>query len=197
MLELGQPVPDLSAFDSIYSWYGTTRHEFRSSVSRLPFQFFPALPSGAGIHAVDFYMRQVGGADGAVPVVDVGPIEKLGFVAVHPFSGSSRKNWPIECFQEVARQSPLPVQFCAGPEEQLDGAVRFDNLWEVARWLGAADAYVGNDSGITHLAAAVGVPVLASFRTTDPAVWSPRGRARVRVIQRAPRIEDLLAILPR
>jgi ADP-heptose:LPS heptosyltransferase len=35
--------------------------------------------------------------------------------------------------------------------------------------------YVGNDSGITHLAAAVGTPVLALFGPTDPTVWAPRG----------------------
>jgi ADP-heptose:LPS heptosyltransferase len=36
--------------------------------------------------------------------------------------------------------------------------------------------YIGNDSGITHLAAAVGTPVLALFGpASDPAVWVPRG----------------------
>ena len=35
--------------------------------------------------------------------------------------------------------------------------------------------YIGNDSGITHLAAAVGTPVLALFGPTDPEVWAPRG----------------------
>jgi ADP-heptose:LPS heptosyltransferase len=40
--------------------------------------------------------------------------------------------------------------------------------------------YVGNDSGITHLAAAVGTPVLALFGPTDPKIWGPRG-AHVRI----------------
>jgi ADP-heptose:LPS heptosyltransferase len=35
--------------------------------------------------------------------------------------------------------------------------------------------YIGNDSGITHLAAAVGTPVLALFGPTNPEVWAPRG----------------------
>ena len=36
--------------------------------------------------------------------------------------------------------------------------------------------FIGNDSGISHLAAALGVPVLAIFGPTDPAVWAPRGK---------------------
>ncbi len=44
--------------------------------------------------------------------------------------------------------------------------------------------YVGNDSGVTHLAAALGVPAVAIFGPTDPRVWAPRGPA-VRVVHSA------------
>ena len=47
----------------------------------------------------------------------------------------------------------------------------------------SARVYIGNDSGITHLAAAVGTPVVAIFGPTDPAVWAPRGE-RVAVVSR-------------
>ena len=40
---------------------------------------------------------------------------------------------------------------------------------------GASQAYVGNDSGVSHLAAALGVPTVAVFGPTDPNVWAPRG----------------------
>jgi len=53
--------------------------------------------------------------------------------------------------------------------------VHIHNLYELACWLGRARLYVGNDSGITHLAAAAGAPVLALFGPTDPSVWVPRG----------------------
>ena len=70
----------------------------------------------------------------------------------------------------------MPVHWCSGPEDPpLPEAVRFDNLYDLACWLARARLYVGNDSGITHLAAAVGTPVLALFGPSDPAVWAPRG----------------------
>jgi ADP-heptose:LPS heptosyltransferase len=48
-------------------------------------------------------------------------------------------------------------------------------LEDLAALLGRCVGYVGGDSGVTHLAAAVGTPVVAVFGPTDPAVWAPRG----------------------
>ena len=45
----------------------------------------------------------------------------------------------------------------------------------MAMELAAAGLYVGNDSGITHLAAASGCKTVAVFGPTDPKVWAPRG----------------------
>jgi ADP-heptose:LPS heptosyltransferase len=183
-----EPPPGLMArlrrFDSIVSWYGSNRAEFREQVSALglPFQFLPSLPAvGASVHAADFFLRQAGGGGRAVPKIDCGPVAPGGFAAIHPFSGSARKNWPLERFREVAEKLGMPVRWCAGPEDALDDAVRFEDLYNLGHWLASARVYVGNDSGITHLAAAVGVPVVAIFGPTDPAVWAPRGD-RVRVI---------------
>ena len=69
----------------------------------------------------------------------------------------------------------LPVRWCAGPEVPLEDAVRFENLYDLAVWPAGARLYVGNDFGVTHLAAAVGTPVVALFGPTDPAIWGPRG----------------------
>jgi len=69
----------------------------------------------------------------------------------------------------------LRVRWCAGSEEALENAVRIDDLYELACWLAGASVYIGNDSGITHLAAAAGAPVAALFGPTDPAIWAPRG----------------------
>ncbi len=175
---------ELRSFDSIVSWYGANRPEFVEVVSdlRLPFTFFPALPTdGSGVHATDFYLGQVGTL---VRVVSDGipriacDMTRERFAVIHPFSGSARKNWPLERFRELAREleREMPVRWCSGPEDPpLPEAARFDDLYELACWLASASLYVGNDSGITHLAAAVGTPVLALFGPTDPAVWAPRG----------------------
>ena len=55
------------------------------------------------------------------------------------------------------------------------------SLPEAAAVLARAALYVGNDSGMTHLAALLGVPTVALFGATDPRVWSPRGR-RVEIV---------------
>ncbi len=116
-----------------------------------------------------------------MPRIDCERAAREDFAVIHPFSGSARKNWPLERFRELAERLAMPVRWCAGPEESLDGAVRFEDLYELACWLASARIYIGNDSGITHLAAAVGTPVVAIFGPTDPEVWAPRGE-RVAVV---------------
>jgi ADP-heptose:LPS heptosyltransferase len=151
------------------------------------FRLFQALPPrGAGCHAVDFYLRQAGfDASETTPAAPRIPVPNpenppgRPVIAIQPFSGSPKKNWDLASFKTAARQlkeiSGLSVEWCAGPEEELPGAQRFEGLDEVARWLSRASLYIGNDSGITHLAAACGVPSIAIFQASDAGVWSPRG----------------------
>ena len=184
LLGVGEPparlLEDLGGFDAIFSWYGSNRPEFRELVGRLglPFTFFPALPpEGDGRHAADFYLDQVGAPRGASPRIEC-RVERGRFAVIHPFSGSPRKNWPLEKFRALAArlERHLPVEWCAGRDDPaLPGAVRIDDLYQLACWLAQAALYIGNDSGITHLAAAAGTPVLALFGPTDPEVWGPRG----------------------
>lgn len=176
----------LAGFDSIVSWYGANRPEFRAAVARFPVRFLPALPDeSAGVHAADFFLEQAGQASGgAIPRIRC-PRGHGDFVIIHPFSGSPRKNWPLERYRDLAGALPLPVKWCAGPSEALEDAVRFDNLYNLACWIAQARVYIGNDSGISHLAAAAGAPVVALFGPTDPAVWAPRGR-QVRILVAQP-----------
>jgi heptosyltransferase III len=168
----------LSSFDEIVSWYGTNRPEFRTALTALCRDciFLPALPSpGLGCHATDFYARQVGAPLGLTPRIRTGGVKRRESVVVHPFSGSARKNWPLANFRALERELSPNVEWIAGPEEELDGAHRFDNLLALATWVRGARLYIGNDSGTTHLAAATGVPTLALFGPTPPEVWAPRG----------------------
>ena len=134
---------------------------------------------------------QVGCPTPVIPGIGAAPLPGRETIVIHPFSGGRSKNWPLDSFRELANRLPLPVEWCAGPEEELAEAVRFANILDLAGWFGGARLYIGNDSGITHLAAAVGAPVLALFCKTDAAIWSPRGQ-NVRVLQGALSVEEVL-----
>ncbi len=194
LLELGNAdsklIETLRSFDSIVSWYGSNREAFRSAVRKLdlPVTFLPALPAhNSDIHATDFYLRQI------EPIAErrvespriLCQVEREDYGVIHPFSGSPKKNWPLEKFKALAEglERHMPVKWCSGPDDPGVRGLEFtriDDLYELACWLAKARLYVGNDSGITHIAAAVGTPVLALFGPTDPNVWAPRG-ANVRV----------------
>lgn len=108
-----------------------------------------------------------------------------------PAAAAARKTGPSKTnlaladhLEHVGRR----VEWLAGPAERkstvalrLPNALPEELLSAVGRRLGGAKLYIGNDSGITHLAAATGCKVLAIFGATDPRVWAPRGK-RVRVL---------------
>ncbi len=167
----------LESFDSIVSWYGANRPEFRESLQSLGVscEFLSALPpADYPAHATTFFTGQVGAPD-SYPRIELEPIPLRDTVAIHPFSGSKRKNWPLASYKALAASLPIRTEWTAGPEEELDQAIRFQDLGKLSYWLSGARLYIGNDSGITHLAAALGIPTLALFGPTEPAKWAPRG----------------------
>jgi heptosyltransferase-2 len=124
-----------------------------------------------------------------------------GFVVLHPGSGGDFKRWPAARFAALGERIPTELD-CAvvvlvGPADETVSAelaaawggrtgVTLAVNWPlrlVLALLSMARAYVGNDSGITHLAARA-CPTLAIFGPTDPAIWGPLG-PKVRVL-RAP-----------
>jgi len=181
LLPADDVIDRLRRFDSIISWYGANRPEFRDLTPELglPFEFLPALPTGSG-HAVDFYNRQAiqlgASAVSRFPEIKCPPATRT-FAVIHPFASNPAKRAPIAVFEAAAKRlaQTMPVHWLCGPEEEFEGAIRISDLYELACWLRQARIFVGNDSGISHLAAAVGTPVQAFFRTTDPRVWTPRG----------------------
>jgi hypothetical protein len=86
-------------------------------------------------------------------------------------------------------------EWCATPEQSsaLGGRgplLAVDDLSVVARWLAEAAIYIGNDSGITHLAAAaLGTPVIALFGHSDARICA-RGQGRVEVLE-APAMNEI------
>lgn len=116
---------------------------------------------------------------------------KRPLLALHPGSGSPSKNWEGMC--ELAQWWMFATGGTAvillGPAEVERGWRRPDGspavvaqpLDRLAALLERADVYVGNDSGVTHLAGLVGTPGVALFGPTDPEVWGPLG-GRIRVL---------------
>lgn len=113
-----------------------------------------------------------------------------GYVAVHPGSGSEKKNWPVEKFAALIKGLDRPVLIIEGEADAKPVAelkvpaqvVKGLSLIELAAVLEKCAVFVGNDSGITHLAAAVGIPVVAMFGPASTPVWEPTGE-RVSIVR--------------
>ena len=124
----------------------------------------------------------------APPEIDAYPA--AADAVLHPGSGSAVRNWPVPRFLDLCRQleaGGVSVAWVAGPADELRDLPRGARVWRelplaaLAAALARCRLFVGNDSGVSHLAAAAGCPVVALFGPTDPAVWAPRGK-RVRVV---------------
>jgi ADP-heptose:LPS heptosyltransferase len=121
--------------------------------------------------------------------MQVDPFEKL--VVIQPGSGGLHKCWHLDNFLAIAkelRSKSAEVVFLLGPAEQE----RFSNstikdinsvascltdlsLTQVVWLLSCSDGFLGNDSGLTHLAAGMGVRTLVVFGPTNPTVYKPVG----------------------
>ncbi|MGA3083481.1 MAG: glycosyltransferase family 9 protein [Thermodesulfobacteriota bacterium] len=118
--------------------------------------------------------------------------------AIHPGSGSPYKNWPLERFLEVALEllnlNRVKPFFLLGPVEDEDSngmggmieAAGFPIIKELslpmlAGVLSHCTGFLGNDSGVSHLAAALGLPATVLFGPTNPSLWGPKGKT-VRIL---------------
>jgi heptosyltransferase III len=108
-------------------------------------------------------------------------------VLIHPGSGSAAKNWPAQRFAETIRALDRPVRLIVGEADaqaalEVEGILgrslpRLSNakLEDLAARLAGCQAYLGNDSGVSHLAGLCGARTLVLFGPTSPAVWRPLG----------------------
>lgn len=117
-----------------------------------------------------------------------------GAVLIHPGAGAVWKRWPAARFADTGMEllrRGFRVALIEGPADgeavaavQRHAAEPFPVLPPMPiRRLGAilslAPCYLGNDSGVTHLAGAVGTPTVALFGPTDPTTWKPLGETTV------------------
>lgn len=134
------------------------------------------------------------------------PKKKL--IAIHPGSGSKQKCWPTERFAALInwlnKEKKAHVFIVSGPAdkeitERLKAAIKDHftivdhlSLSKLSAVIKRCNLFIGNDSGITHLAAAVGTHTLSLFGPTDPKIWGPRGES-VKILYRKVHCSPCLA----
>ncbi len=140
----------------------------------------PRIDIEADRHELDRILGEAGGV-----------LRGNAFSVLHPGSGGMEKCWPVGEFAAIGRHLRnigLPPIALLGPveAERLSTSARDTlrksmpvieglNLSDAAILIASARLYVGNDSGISHLAAAVGAPSVVIFGPTDPRRWRPLG----------------------
>jgi len=200
----------LGPFDLIMGWtHGQKENSlFRfihagpresESLSRFFFRKTAEAIGESGALSIDEWARLPTGrlqmADGSEGIV--GGTKKRRGAVVHPGSGSESKRWPFENFLQVIGR--LEERGVAGAlvtgeaEERMEAEiektvlphnwtwVRRPRLTTLASLLSEAGLYLGNDSGVTHLAAACGAEVVALFRREYASAWRPLGRVHLHI----------------
>lgn len=147
---------------------------------------------------------EVMGVDGAVLALGAG----ANFIG---------KRWPPDCFADLAQRQVsadgplkgLPVLLLGAPEDKaicatiaasllargvsvIDAAGKLD-LLAAAAALERAALFVGNDSGLMHIAATVGAPTLGLFGPSDERVYGPRG-PRTKALRGPKSFEEVISI---
>lgn len=200
----------LGDHDVAYSWTGASEPVFATRLATIvsgPVHVHPFRAMRPGEHAVDYYARCAGvepapfreflrcDSDWLAALRRRHDLKGRRLLVVHAGSGSPSKNWSgfaalaadwrrqagewatVVCLQGPAEADPSPAGEIAGAV-----CLRDLTLPQVAALLNACDLYAGNDSGISHLAGAVGARGVVLFGSTDPATWAPRGGG-LRILQ--------------
>ena len=188
-----------SEFDLIVSYLYDPDEIFRTNVRRCTQAQFLAGPHRAEeeseLHAAQVYLRPLE----RLAVFDADPVPRLsldfrpgtqGQLALHPGSGTERKNWPeaswADLVQHLMHTTRYNLLLVGGEAEgqrlqRLAAALPPTRtrvaqslpLTELAGLLQGCSAFIGHDSGISHLAAALGLPGLLLWGESSEKVWRP------------------------
>ena len=117
--------------------------------------------------------------------------DNTGYAVLHPHPQWTYKQWTVEGWIEIGlylKKMGLKVVLSGGPaQEEIDYVANIQrqlpedtinlagrvSLAQLATIIAQAKLYIGPDTGITHLAAATGVPVIALYGPTNPVKWAP------------------------
>jgi heptosyltransferase-2 len=188
-------------FELIVSYLFDPERTFQSNVSRCTQARFIAGPHrpdpSAGLHATQALLRPletlgIRGADPRPRLILPGAPQRPAhpLLAVHPGSGGERKNWPelkwAAFLKRLAVKTAWNFLLIGGEAEGgrcrrlaaplPPGRARLAEnlpLVELARLMQSCAAYIGHDSGITHLAAALDLPGCVLWGPSDEAIWRP------------------------
>jgi heptosyltransferase-2 len=188
-----------SGFDLIVSYLFDPDEIFKTNVglcSTAQFIAGPHRPNEAEkVHAAKVYLKPLE----CLAIFDADPLPHLAIntrpanlnqLALHPGSGSERKNWPEENWADLLQHLVNATHFnllLIGGEAEGERLQRLSAalppararvaqglpLAELACLLRNCEAFIGHDSGISHLAAAVGLPGLVLWGDTLEDVWRP------------------------
>lgn len=199
-----------SSFNIILSYLYDPDQIFQNNVARCSAaQFIPGphRPNeNENLHATQVFLKPLE----RLAIFDADPVPRLSLnlkspavtqLALHPGSGSEKKNWPehgwVEFLHGLVQSSDFNLLLVGGEAEgdklqRLAGKLPQDRirlaqqlpLVELAEHLRSCSAFVGHDSGITHLAAALGLPGLVLWGETKEEIWRPRGE-KIKIIRAA------------
>lgn len=188
-----------SEFDIIVSYLFDPDAIFQTNIarsSRAQFIAAPHRPSEReSLHAAKVYLKPLE----RLAIFDADPLPRLRLtndlppvpqIALHPGSGSDKKNWPeirwTGLLDWLVHGTQLQLLLVGGEAEgdrlqrlaaalppQRTRVAQSLPLPELARLLQRSAAFVGHDSGISHLAAALGLPALVLWGTTNENIWRP------------------------
>ena len=163
-------------------------------------------PKAIQIHLSDYMIKQIGTKDNQkyqfpIWVSDESLkkeakkiIEKAGIIGkaviLHPGSGSFRKAWPLKHYIALANliadkgievlflTTPVDLSFIEEKDIKMAGypVINVESLKLIPEIILLSDSFIGNDSGLSHLSAALNIKTLAIFGPTNPMVWAPKGK---------------------
>lgn len=193
------PVPDALAeltrrFARVVSWFGSRDATYRARLAALGPETIVAPPVPADDTPVWRHLVSTLAPWGVAPPEPIAPLRAgraptRPALVVHPGSGGAWKQWPVARYAEVIHavreRRPLDVLVHQGPADAEPAqrllALLADHatpliepeLPRLAAVLGTARAYLGGDSGVSHLAAAVGAPSVILFPPATRRRWQP------------------------
>ncbi len=198
---LNQLIPFFQNYDLICSWISAPVSQNLAVLASEKIIQFTKPSTAQRLHCSRLYLDTLTrhGIDATFSFPLLAPLQNRTFsknhlpfrIAIHPGSGSPQKNWPLSNFCDLIeillKNSLVHVSMILGPAEKqwiellqtrFSLYKNFDiiktiSLTELVNRLCWSNLYLGNDSGVSHLAAALGLRTFVIFGPTDPVVWAP------------------------